>query len=260
MMKAVILAGGKGTRLRPYTTILPKPLMPIGDMPILEILLRQMRRAGVTEAVLTVGHLAELLRLFFRDGQRLDMRLSYSYEDAPLGTAGPLSLVDGLDDTFLVANGDVLTTLPLQELLAHHRRGGAAATIAMHRRQVHIDLGVIQQDGDGRVTGYIEKPTYDFMVSMGIYVFEPRVLRFIPTNAYLDFPDLVKRLIAAGETVSGYSFDGYWQDLGRPDDYERAVEDFDRMKAEFLSDEAALPLAVNGNGRYTSREGYRGTD
>jgi NDP-sugar pyrophosphorylase family protein len=259
MMKAVILAGGKGTRLRPYTTILPKPLMPIGDMPILEILLRQMRRAGVTQAVLTVGHLAELLRLFFRDGQRLNMHIDYSYEDAPLGTAGPLSLVDGLDDTFLVANGDVLTTLPLPELLAHHRRSGAAATIAMHRRQVHIDLGVIQQEDDGRVTGYIEKPTYDFMVSMGIYVFEPRVLPFIPTNAYLDFPDLVKRLIAAGEVVSGYPFDGYWQDLGRPDDYERAVEDFDRMKAEFLPDEP-VASAINGNGRYTSRAGYRGTD
>jgi NDP-sugar pyrophosphorylase family protein len=134
-MKAVILAGGKGTRLKPYTTILPKPLMPIGDMPILEILLRQMRRAGVDEAVLTVGHLAELLRLFFQDGQRLGLTIRYSYEDAPLGTAGPLSLVEGLDDTFLVANGDVLTTLPLDEVMAHHRRSGATATIAMHRRR-----------------------------------------------------------------------------------------------------------------------------
>ena len=245
-MKAVILAGGKGTRLRPYTTILPKPLMPIGDMPILEILLRQMKRAGVDEAVLTVGHLAELLRLFFQDGERLGLRIRYSYEDAPLGTAGPLALVDGLDKTFLVANGDVLTTLPLANLLGHHRLSGAAATIAMHRRQVHIDLGVIQQDEAGRVTGYIEKPTYDFMVSMGIYVFEPRVLGYIPRDAYLDFPDLVKRLIAAGEVVSGYSFDGYWQDLGRPDDYERAIEDFDRMKAEFLPPTAPSVQSVNG--------------
>lgn len=245
-MKAVILAGGKGTRLKPYTTILPKPLMPIGDMPILEILLRQMKRAGVDEAVLTVGHLAELLRLFFQDGERLGLAISYSYEDAPLGTAGPLSLVDGLDNTFMVANGDVLTTLPLANLLAHHRLSGAVATIAMHRRQVYIDLGVIQQNDEGRVTGYIEKPTYDFMVSMGIYVFEPRVLDYIPRNAYLDFPDLVKQLIAAGEVVSGFPFDGYWQDLGRPDDYERAIEDFDRMKAEFLPPNAPVILAVNG--------------
>lgn len=249
-MKAVILAGGKGARLRPYTTILPKPLMPIGDMPILEILLRQMKRAGIDEAVLTVGHLAELLRLFFRDGERLGMRIDYSFEDAPLGTAGPLSLVDGLHQTFLVANGDVLTTLPLANLLAHHRLSGAAATIAMHRRQVYIDLGVIQQDDAGRVTGYIEKPTYDFMVSMGIYVFEPRVLEFIPRNEYLDFPDLVKRLIAAGEVVSGFSFDGYWQDLGRPDDYERAIEDFDRMRAEFLPPEAPLIYSPNGAAKH----------
>ena len=245
-MKAVILAGGKGTRLKPYTTILPKPLMPIGDMPILEILLRQMKRAGVDEAVLTVGHLAELLRLFFQDGRRLGLDIRYSYEDAPLGTAGPLSLVPGLDDTFLVSNGDVLTTLPLAELVAHHRRSGAAATIAMHRRQVYIDLGVIQQNDAGHVTGYIEKPTYDFMVSMGIYVFEPRVLDFIPRNAYLDFPDLVKRLIAAGEIVSGFPFDGYWQDLGRADDYERAVEDFDRLRDAFLPPEPPVVVSANG--------------
>lgn len=249
-MKAVILAGGKGTRLKPYTTILPKPLMPIGDMPILEILLRQMKRVGVNEAVLTVGHLAELLRLFFQDGERLGLNITYSYEDTPLGTAGPLSLVDSLDETFLVANGDVLTTLPLANLLAHHHLSGAMATIAMHRRQVYIDLGVIQQNDEGRVTGYIEKPTYDFMVSMGIYVFEPRVLEFIPRNEYLDFPDLVKKLIAAGEVVTGFPFDGYWQDLGRADDYERAIEDFDRMRAEFLPPEAPVIQSVNGAGNY----------
>lgn len=242
-MKAVILAGGKGTRLRPYTTILPKPLMPIGDMPILEILLRQMKRAGVRDAVLTVGHLSEFLRMFFRDGERLGMRVSYSYEDAPLGTAGPLALVDGLTDTFMVANGDVLTTLPIADLLAFHRESRAAATIAMHRRKVHIDLGVLQLDDSRRVTGYIEKPTYDFMVSMGIYVFEPRVLDFIPANVYLDFPDLVQRLIDAGETVVGFPFEGYWQDLGRPDDYERAIEDFDRMRDEFLPPEPKIRLS-----------------
>lgn len=244
-MKAVILAGGKGTRLRPYTTILPKPLMPIGDMPILEILLRQMKRAGVRDAVLTVGHLSEFLRMFFQDGQRLGMNVSYSYEEAPLGTAGPLALVGGLTDTFMVANGDVLTTLPIAELIAFHRDTKSAATIAMHRRQVHIDLGVIQLDDDHRVTGYIEKPTYDFMVSMGIYVFEPRVLEFIPSNVYLDFPDLVQRLIDAGERVSGFPFEGYWQDLGRPDDYERAIEDFDRMRDEFLPPEPKIRMARN---------------
>ncbi len=235
-MKAVILAGGKGTRLAPYTKILPKPLMPIGDMPILEILLRQMKNAGVTEAILTVGHLAELLRTFFQDGERFGLKIQYSYEDKPLGTAGPLSLVaDQLKETFLVTNGDVLTTLNLAELMQAHRRSGALATIASHARKVKIDLGVLQFDGSNDVVDYIEKPTYDFFVSMGIYVFEPEVLKYIPYQEYLDFPDLVLKLLAHGERVMGYRFDGYWQDLGRAEDYEQAVQEFEGLKLEILN-------------------------
>lgn len=150
-MKAVVLAGGKGTRLAPYSKILPKPLMPIGDMPILEVLLRQMKRAGVEEVILTVGHLAELMRAFFQNGERFGLKIHYSYEDKPLGTAGPLSLIDCLDDTFLVTNGDVLTALNFQSLLETHRSSGAMATIAMHQRQVFVDLGVIQCDGGHRI-------------------------------------------------------------------------------------------------------------
>src|SRR4030065_537017 len=179
-MNAVVLACGKGARLAPYTTILPKPLMPIGDMPILEILLRQMKRAQVDEVVLAVGHLAHLMQAFFQDGERLGLKISYSYEEHPLGTAGPLSLVAGLEDTFLVANGDVLTTLNLCSLVDFHRSSGAIATIASHARNVKIGLGVIQSNASNQVTGYIEKPTYDFYVSMGIYVFEQRVRSFIP--------------------------------------------------------------------------------
>jgi NDP-sugar pyrophosphorylase family protein len=236
-MKAVVLAGGKGTRLAPYTKILPKPLLPIGDTPILEILLRQMKRGGIDEVVLTVGHLAELMQVFFQNGERLHLNIQYSFEEQPLGTAGPLSLVKGLDDTFLVTNGDVLTTIDFQDLVRTHCATGAAATIAMHSRQEKIDLGVIQTDGSDQITGYIEKPTYEFQVSMGIYVFEPRVLNYIPINRYLDFPDLVLRLIENGELVMGYPFDGYWQDLGRPDDYERAVNDFENLKREFLPED-----------------------
>jgi NDP-sugar pyrophosphorylase family protein len=235
-VKAVVLAGGKGTRLAPYTKILPKPLMPIGDMPILEIMLRQMKKAGVEDVVLTVGHLASILRAFFQDGQRLGLKIRYSYEDHPLGTAGPLSLVEGLDSTFLVTNGDVLTSLDLSDLIDVHCNSGAAATIATHERQVNVDLGVIQFDGMEKIIGYIEKPTYQFQVSMGIYVFEPRVLKYIPHNQYLDFPNLVLRLIEAQERVSGYKFDGYWQDLGRPDDYEQAVQEFETYKAEILGE------------------------
>jgi NDP-sugar pyrophosphorylase family protein len=236
-MKAVVLAGGKGTRLAPYTKILPKPLMPIDDMPILEILLRQMKRAGIDEVILTVGHLAELLRAFFQDGERLGLKIRYSYEEEPLGTAGPLSLVDGLDDTFLVTNGDILTNLNLKTLINYHCESGAIATIAMHKRQVHVDLGVIERNGSNEITGYIEKPTYDFHVSMGIYVFDPRVLGYIQRSEYLDFPDLILHLLEKKERVTGYPFDGYWQDLGRPDDYEQAVQDFASLRGEIFGEE-----------------------
>ncbi len=233
-MNAVVLAGGKGARLAPYTTILPKPLMPIGDMPILEVMLLQMREAGIEHVVLTVGHLSELLRAFFKDGSQFGLDIRYSYEQCPLGTAGPIALVDGLNETFLVTNGDVLTTLNLRQLIQFHREQKAMATIAAHQRQSRIDLGVIQKDGDCRITGYIEKPVYDFLVSMGIYVFEPAVLPYIPRNEYLDFPELIKKLIAAGERVVGYEFNGYWEDLGRPDDYVRASKDFENMRSQFL--------------------------
>jgi NDP-sugar pyrophosphorylase family protein len=233
-MKAVVLAGGKGTRLAPYTRILPKPLMPIGDMPILEILLRQMSHAGIDEVILTVGHLSHLMCAFFQDGRQFGMKIGYSHEEEPLGTAGPLSLIEGLDDTFFVTNGDVLTTLDFRELLMYHRNCGGIATIAAHARKVRIDLGVIQQNGNHEIIGYLEKPTYDYSVSMGIYVFEPRVLTFIPYNTYLDFPDLVLKLIQAGERVLSYPYDGYWKDLGRPDDYEQATIDFDKMSDQFL--------------------------
>jgi NDP-mannose synthase len=236
-MKAVVLAGGKGTRLAPYTTILPKPLMPIGDMPILEVLIRQMKRCGVDEVIITVGHLSELLRAFFQDGSQWGLKIRYSYEKDPLGTAGPLALIDGLDDSFLVVNGDVLTTLNFKDFIAYHHRQGGISTIASHQRKVRIELGVIQWNEDKQVTGYIEKPTYDYVVSMGVYIFEPAVLKYIPRGEYLDFPDLVKRLIAADEKVFGYPYQGYWQDLGRPDDYERATLDFDQMRAQFLPEE-----------------------
>ena len=236
-MKAVVLAGGKGARLAPYTKILPKPLMPIGDMPILEVILRQMKAAGVEDVILTVGHLSELLRAFFQDGHQLGLKIEYSYESCPLGTAGPLSLIDGLNEAFLVTNGDVLTTLLFHDLLEFHSQQNATATIAVHHRKVKIDLGVIQWDGMPAINGYIEKPTYDYCVSMGIYVFEPRVLSYIPRNEYLDFPDLIKKLIAAREKVVGYQYEGYWQDLGRPDDYEAAAQDFEKMRSEFLPSE-----------------------
>jgi len=236
-MKAVILAGGKGARLAPYTKILPKPLMPIGDMPILEVILRQMKAVGINEVILTVGHLSELLKAFFQDGSRLGINIQYSFEEIPLGTAGPLAMVTGLDNTFLVSNGDVLTDLNLNELIRFHHKENAIATIAVHHRKVKIDFGVIQWDHGSKINGYIEKPSFDYMVSMGIYIFEPHILDFIERGKYLDFPDLVKKLIASGEKVVGFPFEGYWQDLGRTDDYESAAEDFEKMRSNFLPEE-----------------------
>lgn len=234
-MKSVILAGGKGTRLAPYTYVLPKPMMPIGDKAILEILLRQMKRAGVNHVTLAVGHLAGLMQAFFQDGAQYDLDITYSYETKPLGTAGPLANISGLDQTFLVSNGDVLTLLNIAELVKFHKDQGSICTIAMHERQVHIDLGVIEQNnGEYVVTGYVEKPTLNYRVSMGLYVFEPKVLEYIPQGEYLDFPTLVKTLIANGERVLGFPYSGYWMDLGNPEDYNQACKDFKSMRSQFL--------------------------
>jgi NDP-sugar pyrophosphorylase family protein len=233
-MQAVILAGGKGRRLAPYTNILPKPLVPIGDMPIVEVLIRQLKRYGIDEITLAVGHLSQLLVAYFGDGSRLGVRIRYSREEVPLGTVGPLALIPPPRESFLVMNGDVLTALDFGDLVAFHRRLGALATIAMHRRVNCIDLGVIECDGGHRIVRYVEKPTREYNVSMGIYVFEPRLLDYVPAGEYLDFPDLVTRLLAADEPVVAYPYDGYWQDLGRPDDYEQAVQDFDRLRDQLL--------------------------
>jgi NDP-sugar pyrophosphorylase family protein len=199
-------------------------------------MLRQLKRSGFDDVVLTVGYLSQILCAFFQNGERLGLKISYSFEEQPLGTAGPLSLIPDINETFLVANGDVLTTLDFKELIRDHKRSGAVATIASHARQVKIDLGVIQFDGSNQVAGYIEKPTYDFFVSMGVYIFEPRVLEYIPRNEYLDFPDLVLKLIEAGECVRGYTYDGYWQDLGRADDYEQAILDFEELRPQILKE------------------------
>jgi NDP-sugar pyrophosphorylase family protein len=175
-MKAVILAGGKGTRLAPYTRIFPKPMLPIGDKAIVEILIYQMRRAGIDDVTLAVGHFAGLMRAFFQDGSQFGVTICYSYEEEPLGTAGPLAVIPGLDSTFMVSNGDVLTTLDMRDMIEFHRRNKGVATIASHQRKVKIDLGVIYTNDDNGIIGYQEKPTINYSVSMGIYLFEPEVL------------------------------------------------------------------------------------
>jgi NDP-sugar pyrophosphorylase family protein len=233
-MKAVILAGGKGTRLAPYTTVLPKPLMPIGDMPILEIVLRQMANYGFKEVTLAVGYLAELLMAYCGDGSKFGISVNYSREEQPLGTAGPIALVPNLDDTFLVMNGDLLTTLNYGEMYRYHKERKAIATLAAYQREVKIDLGVIDIDDDDWVKDYIEKPTYKYSVSTGVYIFEPQVLDFIIPDQRLDLPELVLRLIDQGHPVNVYRFDGYWLDIGRHDDYEKANDQFSANRDAFL--------------------------
>jgi NDP-sugar pyrophosphorylase family protein len=233
-MQAVILAGGHGTRLRPYTAVLPKPLMPIGDMPILEIVLRQLRRAGFQEVTLAVSYLAEMVQAYCGDGARFGLRIRYSREDTPLSTAGPLKLVPGLDETFLVMNGDLLTTLDYGELIRLHRERGAVATIATHRRSVRIDFGVVETAEDGALERYIEKPEIQYRVSMGINVLEPLALEYIQPGEALGMPDLMLRLRDAGHRVLTVEQPCLWLDIGRMDDYEAAVETFEARRAEFL--------------------------
>lgn len=233
-MQAVILAGGKGTRLAPYTTVFPKPLMPIGDMPILEIVIRQLKKHGFTKIVLAVGHLAELIEAYFGDGSKWGVEITYSREDEPLGTAGPLALLDDLDENFLVMNGDLLTDINYSDLMRHHLESGALSTISMYTKDVPISLGVLELNSNGNITDYIEKPTLKYKVSMGIYIFNKNILNHIERGKYLDFPDLIKALIQKGENVSGYMFEGYWMDIGRHEDYARVLEEFDKLKDELL--------------------------
>ncbi len=234
-MQAVILAGGKGTRLRPYTTILPKPLMPVGNYPILQIILQQLKVAGVSEVIIAVGYLSELFQAFFQDGRNHGLKITYSLETEPLGTAGPLALViDQLEDDFLVMNGDLLTTLNYAKMFAFHQQIKAAATIGLYQREVKIDFGVIETDVEKKLVRYIEKPTYHFDVSMGVNIFHVQTVKpYLKPGQYLDIPVLMQRLHQDGYPVHCYSEPCYWLDIGRVDDYQMASEIFESRKAEF---------------------------
>ncbi len=231
----VILAGGKGTRLRPFTASFPKPLVPLGHMPILEVVLRQLRANGFRNVTLSLGHLAELIRAYVAAHEWIerDLDVSFIHEDTPSGTAGSLSRVPGLTGTFVAMNGDVLTDLDYAALVQSHQESGAALTIAAHAKKVRIDLGVLEAGEDGRLTGYIEKPTRAYDVSMGVYVYDARVLKYIPQDTYLDFPTLVENLLAAGEHVNVHRNDAFWLDIGRPDDYAQAQEIFEKSPETF---------------------------
>ena len=239
MNRAIVLTGGKGMRLRPYTTVLPKPLMPIADRPILDIVVRQLRRAGFERITMATGYLAELIEVFFRDGAAYDVEVDYFREEEPLGTVGALAMLDDIDGDVLVMNGDILTDLDYGAFLEGHRASGASASIATTVRNVTISLGVLECDDEEdpeRITDYREKPQIDYRASMGIYCFSPKALAHIERGEHLDFPDLVLRLLDAGERVRAVSTSCYWLDIGRPSDYEQAEEEFERYRHRFLPD------------------------
>lgn len=225
--RVVILAGGRGRRLEPYTSVLPKPLMPIGNRSILELVVDQLSASGFHRLTFSVGYLSHLIRAVFDNGAGEGVDITYVKEVEPLGTAGPLRLVEGLDETFLVMNGDLLTTLDYGALLEHHLACGNALTIATHRREVQTDYGVLHLDHAGdplRIAMYEEKPKMSMNVSMGVYVLEPEVLRQIPADGAFDFPELVQVLLLAGLPVGAFIHDGLWLDIGRHEDYEQAIE------------------------------------
>lgn len=230
-MKAVIMAGGRGTRLAPFTKVLPKPLIPLGDYPIVEIIMCQLREAGFTDVTLAVNYLAHLFQAYFNHGERLGIKIDYSVESEPLGTAGPLTLIEGLDEPFLLMNADIVTDMDFADLYSYHLRNDAAITMALYPREVRIDFGVIELDNEFRIQRCREKPSYEYLVNMGIYVVSPEVLQHLPYGRYYDFTDLVDVVRSQGQKVYGYVFQGEWMDLGRIDDFTKAAEHYEHLSA-----------------------------
>ncbi len=231
--RAIILAGGKGTRLRPFTVVYPKPLMPIGESPILEVIIKQLAGAGFTHITLAVNHLAEIIKSFFMDGSKWGIRIDYSLEDKPLGTMGPLKLIKDLPHHFLMMNGDILTDLDYADLYDRHVRHDEMFTISSYDRDQLVDYGVLET-AEGRLLGLREKPRMNYEVSMGVYVVSKRVLDFIPDNVAYGFDNLMYDLVKAKQSVAVRRYSGYWLDIGRPDDYAQAIDEFESMRTRFI--------------------------
>ncbi|MEO8603624.1 MAG: sugar phosphate nucleotidyltransferase [bacterium] len=232
---AVILAGGMGTRLLPYTFSVPKPLVRLGELPIIEILLCQLESFGVRRAHVALGHLADLMQAYLDQAERPSrLELLYSREDTPLGTAGPMKLIRDLSDPFLLLNGDVLTTLSFRELLDDHLRRECPATVAVTRRRIQMSYGVVDLAPNAHIIGYREKPLVPLDVAMGIYVFQRRIVDRIPSGRKFDVPDLLQSLIDAGEPIAAHRSAEYWMDIGCAGDFETAQRDFIAAPDRFL--------------------------
>jgi len=232
---AVILAGGVGTRLRPYTTVLPKPLMPIGEYPIMEVIIRQLAATGFNRIILAVNHQAEIIKSFFGNGEKWNVAIEYSSEDQPLGTMGPLKpLEQGLPDSFLVLNGDILTDLNFRTFFESHSPDNTQFSIASYKRTVHSEFGILEVDKSSTLVGFKEKPRNHYLVSMGVYVVSKSALGFIQPDTLFGFDDLMYALLAAGETIKSFNHEGLWLDIGRPDDYMEAIDIFEKRKTQLL--------------------------
>ena len=223
---AVILAGGKGTRLKPYTLALPKPLVPLGDKPVLEIILTQLAEEGFSDIYIAVNHLAELIEAYCRDGSRYGLNIRYFLEDKPLGTMGPLRAMDNLTEDFIVMNGDILSDLRYGKFLEDHAGNAETLTVACHERIQKVDYGVLEIQ-DGVLRGFQEKPQLKYNVSMGVYALNRRVTELIPEHAFFGFDDLMHRMLDDGRKICTYMHAGYWMDIGRPQDYEKASADIE---------------------------------
>jgi NDP-sugar pyrophosphorylase family protein len=235
-MRAIILAGGQGTRLKPYTVVLPKPLMPICEFPILEIIIRQLVFNKFNHITLAVNHQAEIIKAYFQDGTRWGIKIDYSLEEKPLSTIGPLKLIKNLPDNFLIMNGDVLTDLNYNDFYFNHINSRNNFTISAFSRQNKIDYGVLTSDEDGNLVDFSEKPLNKYLVSMGVYMCSKSIVSLIPDNEKFGFDDLMSVLLREKKFPKIYKYFGYWLDIGRPDDYLRAIDEFPKIRQKFLNE------------------------
>ncbi len=231
---AVILAGGKGTRLRPYTISMPKPLVPVGDYPILEIIIRQLAQCEFQKIIITVNHQADMIKAYFGNGEKWGVDIEYSMENKPLGTMGPLKNIENLPDNFIVMNGDVLTDLDYKNFLEKHIEERNLFTISGYNREHKVDYGVLHVNDSGNLSAFEEKPVLNYTVSMGVYALSKRVIKYIPENEFYGFDNLMMDLMDKNEKVKIDIFEGYWLDIGRPSDYEKAIDDFESKKGSFI--------------------------
>lgn len=244
MTKAIIQAGGQGARLRPYTTVIPKPLMPVADHPILEIVLHQLANRGFETIAISLGHLGSLIEAVVGDGSRMGAHIEYVREHQPLGTIGPVRLVGNLTEPFLVMNGDVLTDFDYRHFMDQHLASGAPLSVGVYRKPIPVSLGVFEFGPDGRVDGFKEKPTLSFPCSMGIYAMSPELVELVPPDTHFGFDDLMEQCLAQGIHVRAHLHDGLWLDIGRHEDYELATAMLNEHRERLLPQGSLIDVGV----------------